>query len=349
MRILCLIFFFSSPLCWSFDWQGHRGARGLYPENTIGSMKEALKYPVTTLELDVVISKDRQVVVSHEPWIDPEICKTPKRKNIFEMTYAEVMTFDCGSKPHPRFPEQQKVNEGKPLLSKLIKETKDNKISYNVEIKSTSEQELRGFQPDYKTFTDIVLKELLLLLPAERFSIQSFDWRVLKYLKVKHPQVTLSALGQEVHDPDKLIKELGFIPEIYSPHYKGLKADLVRRYQLLHMKVIPWTVNSVEEMRFIKSIGVDGIITDFPNLIEVAEQKSCPPSHNLFEGKCVKIPSHALPSDTNPGWVCKKGYQQKRSKCVKIRIPHNAHFLEDGKTWVCNEGYYRYRATCRKK
>lgn len=99
----------------AFDWQGHRGARGLYPENTINGMKEAMRFPITTLELDVVISKDNAVVVSHEPWMNEEFCLDSKGQtvkdrevNFYTLTYEEIKTYDCGTKLHPRFPQQKK-------------------------------------------------------------------------------------------------------------------------------------------------------------------------------------------------------------------------------------------------
>ncbi|MFM8834550.1 MAG: glycerophosphodiester phosphodiesterase family protein, partial [Cytophagales bacterium] len=113
-----------------FDVQGHRGARGLKPENTIPAFLTALDYGVTTLELDVVITKDKKVLVSHEPWMFSGICLTPdgntilgkdeKRYNIYELTYEEVKKFDCGSIGNGHFPEQEKIKISKPLLSDVI-------------------------------------------------------------------------------------------------------------------------------------------------------------------------------------------------------------------------------------
>jgi glycerophosphoryl diester phosphodiesterase len=113
-----------------FDLQGHRGARGLMPENTIPAFLEALNYGVTTLELDVVITKDGEVLVSHEPYMSHEMCLKPTgetisaeeaaKYNIYKMTYAETQQFDCGMKPHPRFPEQKKIKATKPLLRNVV-------------------------------------------------------------------------------------------------------------------------------------------------------------------------------------------------------------------------------------
>lgn len=333
----------------AFDWQGHRGARGLYPENTISGMEEALKYPITTLELDVVISKDNKVVVSHEPWMNEEIClKGGKKINLYKMNYEDIKQFDCGSRPHPRFPEQKKAVVGKPLLSELIKATIAFGKKYNVEIKSTPEDEKDGYQPEYKSFSDMVVKELMDQLPTNRFVVQSFDWRVLKYIHDRYPMVEISALSEEMLSPEKVVQGLGFTPAIYSPPYKGVTPTDVAAFHAHKMKLIPWTVNTVEEMNALYRMDVDGIITDFPNLIPQVSKKSCGPKKNLFEGKCVKIPYKGMPSATNPGWDCIPGYQQKRMGCVKIKIPKHAHFLPDGKTWVCDEGYIRYRGTCKR-
>ena len=164
-----------------FDVQGHRGARGLRPENTIPAFLLALDSGVTTLELDVVITKDKQVVVSHEPWMSPSMCLDPsgktiaakdeKKFNIYQMTYAEVKEFDCGSKGNEKFPEQQKMNTVKPLLSDVIiavdvhtKNYTQYEVDYNIEIKSSPEGDGK-FHPSIDEYSDIVYKLLDQYLP----------------------------------------------------------------------------------------------------------------------------------------------------------------------------------------
>lgn len=359
---LSLLAFFIPCLAFAIDWQGHRGARGLYPENTIGAMEEALKYPVTTLELDVVVSKDMKVVVSHEPWMSKEFCQDPDGKrvkgrehNIYKMTYDEIQRFDCGSLPHPRFPHQQKISVGKPLLDKLLsvteetlKKIKREQVQYNIEIKSTIEDERDGFQPDYKAFTDLVVKTIRNHLKDERFYLQSFDWRVLRYLHEKYPEIQLSALIETEVNPQESLKKLGFHPQVFSPDFTLLKKEHVKAFHALNIKVIPWTVNTVPEIEMLLRMNVDGIITDYPNLISSVNVKKCGPGSHLFEGKCVKIPTHAEPSDMNPGWKCKKGHVQKRLRCVKIKLPPHSYLMDDGKSWDCESGYERYRGTCKK-
>lgn len=346
-----------------FDWQGHRGARGLYPENSIEAMKAALKFPISTLEMDVIISHDGQVVVSHEPWMNPEICRGPNGKNIgkekeinlYKLTYAQIAVYDCGSKKYKLFGSQKKIVTAKPLLETVIKEveaeslkTKRQSVSYSIEIKSNLEDERLGFQPSYKTFTDLVVRKTLTLLNTKRFYIQSFDERVLKYLHERYPQVRVVALKDGSFEAQAYLKNLGFSPQVFSPHYKNLKDLDVKFFHDRKIKVVPWTVNSVKEMKKLIDLGVDGIITDYPNLIASVGAVKCPEDQNYFEGKCVEVPVHALPSQNNPGWACKPGYVQKWFHCQKISRPAHAVFLADGKTWVCKPGYVRYRGKCVK-
>lgn len=358
--LLATVFSFSAHSV--VDWQGHRGARGLYPENTIGAMEEALKYPVTTLELDVVVSKDLKVVVSHEPWMNEDICLDSQGKkvrnkdfNLYKMTYEEIQKFDCGSLPYPRFPQQKKIKEGKPTIDKLIEVTEvtlkrlnRENVQYNIEIKSTPEDEKDGFQPDVATFSDLVIKTIQEKLPASKFTIQSFDWRILQYINKTYPEVRLVALKEDNVNPEKDLKLLGFKPYVYSPYFKELKKKHVDAFHNQGIKVIPWTVNSVQDMEEMLDMNVDGIITDYPNLITEVNSKKCKEGSNLFEKKCVKLPAHSLPSDQNPGWTCKPGYAQKRAGCSKIKVPRNGYLLPDGKGWECLAGFERYRATCKK-
>jgi glycerophosphoryl diester phosphodiesterase len=269
-----------------FDLQGHRGARGLKPENTIPAFIEALNYGVTTVELDVVITKDLQVVVSHEPWMASAICLKPDSSSItlqeemnfpiYQMNYNEVAAFDCGSKPNPFFPQQEKIKISKPLLRDVIiavenhiKNFSHYEVDYNIEIKSEAAGD-KKFHPAPKEFSDIVYAVIDQYLPLERVVIQSFDFRVLKYWKKKYPKVRLAALVENLNPASSNLQALGFSPSIYSPDLKLLNQETVRFLQKKKIRVIPWTVNEVEDMKRAKGLGVDGFITDYPN--RAAEQ-----------------------------------------------------------------------------
>jgi glycerophosphoryl diester phosphodiesterase len=147
-------------------------------------------------------------------------------------------------------------------------------VDYNIEIKS--EKELDGkFQPSPEEFSDLVFSLIDQYLPLDRVVIQSFDFRVLKYFHEKYPQVRLAALVENEKGAEENLKELGFVPSIYSPYFKLLKKEIVKELrgkvvdstdkQQVKMRVIPWTVNEEKDMLAIKGMGVDGFITDYPN------------------------------------------------------------------------------------
>ena len=267
-----------------FDKQGHRGCRGLMPENTIPAMIKALELGVTTLEMDAVITKDNHVILSHEPFFSNDISTkqdgTPvemseeRRFNIFQMTYFETQQFDVGTKPHPRFSRQQKIPAKKPLLSDVIDSVEkycqvDNIPApfYNIETKSHPVTD-HIFHPAPEKFTELVMQVINKKGIAERVIIQSFDFRTLQVINRKYPLIKTAALIED-HDRRSLeaqLTELGFVPTIYSPHYSLVTNELVEKCHAQNMKVIPWTVNDKPTIDKLRQMKVDGIITDYPDL-----------------------------------------------------------------------------------
>ena len=268
----------------AFDLQGHRGARGLVPENTIPSFIYALEQGVTTLEMDVVISSDNMVVLSHEPWFSSQICSkgdgTPvteheeKDLNLYQMTYEEIRTFDCGNRGNPRFPRQTPLQISKPLLAEVIQAaetyTSENSlppVRYNIETKSSPETD-DTYHPTPDTFTELVLGVISSHGIMNRTTLQSFDVRTLQEAKQREPDMSLALLvgSHEDMNFDAWLEHLGFIPTIYSPYYKLVDATLVENVHARDMQLIPWTINTLEEMQELKALGVDGIITDYPDI-----------------------------------------------------------------------------------
>jgi len=269
----------------SFDRQGHRGARGLMPENTVPAMFRALDLGVSTLEMDVVISRDDKVVVSHDPYFSWEISTMPdgrtftaaeeKRYNLYQMDYAEIRTWDVGLKPVQRFPKQQKMNVHKPLLGELIdsveayvKRKKLPRPQYNIETKSDVLAEKAGYQPTPERFADLLMGVLTEKRMLDRCIIQSFDERTIRYIHAKHPGVRIAYLieGTERSGIAEHLARLGFIPDIYSPEHTLVTPELVRYCHERNIRVIPWTVNRKERMEELRAMGVDGIISDYPDL-----------------------------------------------------------------------------------
>jgi len=269
-----------------FDTQGHRGCRALMHENTIPAMINALDLGVTTLEMDAVITKDNKVVMSHEPFFNHEITSKPdgsyvteseeKSLNIFLMTYDEVKKYDVGIKPHPRFPKQKKMNVVKPLLSDLL-DSVQNYVAihkrplpyFNIETKATPATD-NVYHPEPARFVETLMSVIKEKRIQERVIIQSFDLRTLQYLHDKYPSVKTAML---IEDYDKRglkdqLKALGFLPTIYSPEYSLVTEDLVKSCHGQKIKVIPWTVNDKVTMDKLKALGVDGIISDYPDLFK---------------------------------------------------------------------------------
>lgn len=285
MKNLLLYLFAFLPMSvsaqYSYDLQGHRGARGLMPENTIPAMIKALDLGVTTLELDLAITKDGQVILSHEPFMNPLICLDSEGNqiepgdhsfNIYQLTYQEILAYDCGSKFHPGYPQQVKFFATKPLLEDVFtvaeKYASDMGLPqprYNIEIKSSPDGD-GIYHPEVPEFSDKVVKLIAEKLGWERVNIQSFDFRVLQYIHENYPEVPLAMLVENAATYQEDLKELGFAPDIFSPHFKNLNAEIIAFIHHKGMKVIPWTVNSKEEMNKLLDLGVDGIITDYPNL-----------------------------------------------------------------------------------
>ena len=269
-----------------FDLQGHQGARGLMPENTIKGMLKALDFGVTTLDMDAVITKDRQVVLSHEPYFNNEFSLTPdgkeitlqnqKNYNIFKMNYEEVKKFDVGSKLNRRFPGQQKYKAYKPLLSETIdsveayvKANKLKKPNYTIETALIRKGDVE-FQPEPSEFVELIMDVVKDKKLTKRVTIQSLEIRTLQYLHEKYPKIKTSLMIDEKEDLEQNIENLGFTPTVYSPYYVLVGKGLVERCHEMGIKIIPWTVNTSKLMKYLIELGVDGLVTDYPNVYSIA-------------------------------------------------------------------------------
>lgn len=268
----------------NFDKEGHRGCRGLYPENTIPAMLHAIDLGVTTLETDAVITRDNQVVLSHEPFFNHEISTRPdgsavsesaeKKLNIYRMDYAEVRQFDVGSKPHPRFPRQLKIKVSKPLLSDMIDSVEQYCFTnqkplpqYNIETKTQPATD-DIYHPQPAPFVELLVAVIKEKKIEKRVIIQSFDIRTLQYLHSHYPDMR-TALLVEDYDTKSFalqLRDLGFIPTIYSPAYSLVTPLLVKQCHDAGISLIPWTVNDLTKIKELKKMGVNGVISDFPDL-----------------------------------------------------------------------------------
>ena len=265
----------------SLDLQGHRGMRGLFPENSILGFLKALELGVNTLELDIVMSGDTQLVVSHEPFISSAICqypggreipkKTEKELNMYHMTYNEIKVFDCGSLFNNDFLLQEKSRISKPLLTEVLDTVEQvatangQLIHYNIELKSELASE-GIYHPEVAVFCQAAYQVVNDQVDWRRITIQSFDFRILRYFNKHYPEVQLALLIENELSWKLNIDSLGFKPEIYSCDYALLSAVIISELQEKNMKVIPWTVNDSLDMRQLIHWGVNGLITDYPNI-----------------------------------------------------------------------------------
>ncbi|WP_158308632.1 glycerophosphodiester phosphodiesterase family protein [Christiangramia forsetii] len=265
--------------------EGHRGARGLSPENTIPSMIRAIDDGANVLELDIQISKDKQVVVTHDAYLSPKLVLLSNGEKIAEnsddeyiihkMDYDSIRKFKLGMLPQNRFPRQQSINTYIPLLGELIDSvetytSKNNlsKIFYNIEIKSNPEKD-GHYQPEPKVLMPLVMNVLNNKNIDKRFYIQSFDVRQIQEVRANYPNVPVGFLtGNKKKTFEENIESIGFMPEIYSPHFSLVTKELIEKCHQKAIKIIPWTVNTIKEIENLRELGVDGIITDFPNLVK---------------------------------------------------------------------------------
>ncbi|MFD1872871.1 glycerophosphodiester phosphodiesterase family protein [Hymenobacter bucti] len=265
------------------DLQAHRGGRGMMPENTIPAMRRALALGATTLEMDAAISQDKQVLLSHDPFLNADFVYRPdgqsltkeegKALKIYSLPYAAIQRYDVGSHGNPKFPQQQKLLTYKPLLAEVIdsaeayaRRTHRAAPYYNIETKTTPAGDGTN-HPAPEEFVRLLLAVIAQKGIQNRVIIQSFDPRTLEVVHRTQPRLRTALL---VDNPDGLeenLQRLSFRPSIYSPQYKLVTPALVQACHRQHLLVIPWTVNLATELAQLIELQVDGLITDYPNLV----------------------------------------------------------------------------------
>lgn len=296
-----------------FDLQGHRGARGLRPENTLTGFAHALSIGVSTLELDTGVTRDGVVVVSHDAALNPEHTRDASLRwleetgpTIFSLTFAELQAFDVGRlRPGTayaaRFPEQLAVDgERIPRLADvfdLVKKSGNTEVRFNIETKIDPRKPDATPGPD--AFTEALVREIRLAAMEKRAMIQSFDWRTLGIVQKIAPEIKTVCLttgrgddenlgigkpgpspwlgGLDATDFDgsvpRLVKAAG--GSVWSPDFTELTSQLVAEAHALGLRVIPWTANHPDDMARLIGMRVDGLITDRPDVLRrVLEQKS---------------------------------------------------------------------------
>jgi len=295
-----------------FDLQGHRGARGLAPENTMAGFQRALAVGVTTLETDLAVTKDGIVVIAHDPLLNPDLVRGPDGKwlaakgpPIRTLTFAELQQFDIGrinpaSAYAKQFPEQQAADGQRfPALADLLALGAGNAVRFAIETKITPTS--GADTPDPATFARLALDVVRNMGALQRVSILSFDWRTLVEVKKLAPDVPTvcitiesqnfdtvqrqAAGGSPWHAGLRLSAHGGSLPKLvkaagcgtWSVFWRNLTPELVAEARGLGLLVMTWTVNEPADMARLVGWGVDGIVTDYPDrLRKVLAEKGMP-------------------------------------------------------------------------
>lgn len=298
----------------AFDAQGHRGARGLAPENTLPAFERALEIGVNTLELDVGVSADGVVVVGHDPALNPAITRdatgrwlTGKGPTIKSLTLAQLQAYDVGrinpDTPYARTFSTQVPRDGTrmPTLAALFSWVKDrgvNDVRFNIETK------INPTQPDETVNPEQFVRALLNVVREagmqKRVTIQSFDWRTLQIVQGFEPAIPTVYLSIQTANTDNIrdgiwtagfrIADHGSVPKmvkaaggaVWSPNGGAVTEALVKEAQGIGLKVVPWTINNPADMERLIGWGVDGIITDYPDRLRDVMQKRGMPVPRAF-------------------------------------------------------------------
>ena len=264
------------------DVQAHRGGAGLMPENTLSSMANAIALGVNTLELDLHVSRDSQVVVSHDAYFHSRYTTRPDgtliqkgepHEYLWTMPYDSITRYDVGLRPNTVWPDQKKVAEVKPLAKDLIefceKQAAEKHLSpfrYNIEIKSREGEGEGRDWPEYRTFVDLCIPVIESL--GDRLVVQCFDVRALEYMHEKYKDLFLSYLTDK-DEPDifKILSNLSFKPDWWSPHYSVITPENVAYCHSLGIRVVPWTIDKPEDITRMIDCGVDAIISNYPDRV----------------------------------------------------------------------------------
>lgn len=258
---------------------GHRGSRGLKPENSLPAFATALQLGAGGLEMDLFITKDGQVVVTHDATISPQLCIRPEgtslgeqeseRLKIHQLTLEEIKPYDCGSKPDPLFPEQENTETHIPLLGDVLEAAcrharVSKPLQFLLEIKSDPATD-NIYHPEPHYFVKRVLEVVAEKNMQQQVAIISFDKRSLQEARKQNKEIRIGMSLADASQLQPALEELGFIPDLLSPLFTELNDELTGFASKHDIALFPWTVNEKEDLKKMIALEVDGIITDYPD------------------------------------------------------------------------------------
>ncbi|MBI3280507.1 MAG: glycerophosphodiester phosphodiesterase [Acidobacteria bacterium] len=242
---------------------GHRGARAVLPENTLPAFEYAIEAGADVLELDVAVTRDNVLVVSHDPELNPLLCRGPRpRAVIRELTLAELRAWDCGALRHPAHPKQRPVPGSRiPTLDEVLALGSRGRFEYNIETKSFPSRP--HLTPPPEEFARRLLEAIRRHKLEKRVIVQSFDFRTLHAMKRLAPEIRLAALYEGEPRPFVAIaREAG--AAIVAPRHDLVTKEQVQAAHAAGLQVVPWTANAAADWDRLIAAGVDAIITDDP-------------------------------------------------------------------------------------
>lgn len=286
-NLLFLVFLFFGVSCATpgkmmkarnFEVQGHRGARAARPENTLSAFRYALSEGVDTLEMDLNVTKDEVLVITHDPVINPEIClnadgtKVTKSVRVRSLTLKQLKEYDCGSLTHPRFPGQvnqraERIPTFEEFLLWLNSDPNPRAKTVFLNVETKSEEAHPDYSPEPSVFSKRVIEMAKKYGVFSRMTLQSFDFRTLVAARAMEPKTIISALIED--RPAGSLAEVasGLKADIISPNQEWLTHHDVESLHAIGVRVIPWTANTSKEWSRLVAIGVDGIISDDPKAL----------------------------------------------------------------------------------
>ncbi len=298
-----------------FDLQGHRGSRGLAPENTLPAFARALSLGVSTLELDLALTRDGVLVVAHDPHLNGDLTRGPDGRwlgargpALFSLSFVELQRYDVGrlrpgSAYAARFPAQVGADGvHMPRLADvfaLVERSGNRTVRFNLETKLDPRDPAATASPE--ALADALVAAVRERGLAARVTVQSFDWRSLARVRTQAPEIELSCLSAQQPEDDTIQAEVpgpkpwlagldprvhgGSVPRlvaalgarVWSPHFRDVTAERLREARGLDLRVLPWTVNEPPDMARLIDLGVAGLITDYPDRLRaVLREKGLP-------------------------------------------------------------------------
>jgi glycerophosphoryl diester phosphodiesterase len=243
---------------------GHRGARARRPENTIPAFEYAIAQGVDALEMDMAVTKDSVIVISHDPILEPPVCAGPSAKAVIhQLTLAQVRQWDCGAVRNPRFETQQTIPGTRiPTLDEVFQLASRGTFDYNIETKSFPDHP--EYTPSPEVFSRMVLDKIRHYHLEKRIILQSFDFRTLIAMRKLAPEIRLSALIENDARDFTAVSAAAANAEIVSPDFHLVTPEKVAAAHHAGLQVVPWTANTPADWDKLIAAKVDAIISDDP-------------------------------------------------------------------------------------